>query len=165
MAPADKKKSVLFVCLGNICRSPMAEAIFVHLLDQKGVRDEWHVDSAAIIDYHVGKQPEKRTLQTLDKHGIHGFKHTVRQVTTRDFRTFDYIFGMDDSNISDLDDLYQLAGDATAKVELLGSYDPENVRIIPDPYYESGLRLFEVVYTQCLRSCETFLAQHSSSSE
>ncbi|TKR64998.1 hypothetical protein L596_025462 [Steinernema carpocapsae] len=162
---STKKKSVLFVCLGNICRSPMAEAIFLHLLDEAGKTDEWHVDSAAIIDYHVGKQPEKRTLITLEKHGITGYKHKVRQVTTKDFRTFDYIFGMDDSNISDLNDLYHLAGNATAKVELLGSYDSENVRIIPDPYYESGLRLFEIVFAQCLRSCQGFLAKNSSSAE
>uniref|UniRef100_A0A914UP46 Low molecular weight phosphotyrosine protein phosphatase n=1 Tax=Plectus sambesii TaxID=2011161 RepID=A0A914UP46_9BILA len=153
-----EKKSVLFICLGNICRSPIAEAVFIELLKERGLTDQWVVDSAAVINYHEGKGPEKRAVATLNSHGITDYHHRVRQVTKDDFSKFDYIFGMDDANISDLTELAQKAkGAKKAHVSLLGLHDPEGERIIPDPYYESGSAMFEQVYQQCVRSCAGFL--------
>lgn len=71
--------------VGNICRSPMAEGIFLDLIKKKNVADQWVVDSAAIIDYHVGKSPDVRTISTLSKHGITEYSHSVRQVYSRLF--------------------------------------------------------------------------------
>ncbi|VIO87110.1 Uncharacterized protein BM_BM7198 [Brugia malayi] len=94
-----KRKSALFVCLGNICRSPMAEGICLDLIKKKGLEDKWIVDSAAVASFHIGKSPDKRAMATLARHGIKDYEHKVRQVTDSDFRDFDYIFGMDEENI------------------------------------------------------------------
>ncbi|VDK87262.1 unnamed protein product [Onchocerca ochengi] len=161
MTDADcSKKSVLFVCLGNICRSPMAEGVFLDLIKKKGLLDKWIVDSAAIINFHVGKTPDKRTMATLAEHGITEYKHRVRQVTVTDFHDFDYIFGMDEDN---MEDLKNLRGNEKGKavVEYLGSYDPEGVLIVPDPFYSRGMQMFEKVYEQCLRCCQAFLEKNS----
>ncbi|KJH44721.1 low molecular weight phosphotyrosine protein phosphatase [Dictyocaulus viviparus] len=150
------KKSVLFVCLGNICRSPIAEAVFLDIIKKRGVYDQWTVDSAAIIAFHSGKPPDRRALSTLRKFGILDYEHRARVVTTNDICDFNYIFGMDDSNMDDLRELEkQTRGKAV--IQLLGSYDPQGHRIVPDPYYESGDKMFEQVYHQCVRCCEAFL--------
>uniref|UniRef100_A0A914EKQ0 Low molecular weight phosphotyrosine protein phosphatase n=1 Tax=Acrobeloides nanus TaxID=290746 RepID=A0A914EKQ0_9BILA len=156
------KKSVLFICLGNICRSPIAEAVFIDLLKQRGLTDQWIVDSAATAGYHVGKGPDKRAMATLNNHGNNNYVHRVRQITDEDFSKFDYIFGMDDMNISDLNRVARQAkGSKKAKIELLGKYDPEGLIEIPDPYYD-GTAMFEQVYQQCLRSCTGFLDSSSN---
>ncbi|KRX21656.1 Low molecular weight phosphotyrosine protein phosphatase [Trichinella nelsoni] len=138
------RKSVLFVCLGNICRSPMAEAVFLKLLKDRNLTQQWMADSAATCGYHVGGSPDDRTMKVLSKHGIKQYEHTVRIVTDEDFREFDYILGMDDNNIRDLESMKSKVNNAKCKIQLLGSYDPENnSRIIPDPYYTKGLSSFE----------------------
>uniref|UniRef100_A0A0K0DJA9 LMWPc domain-containing protein n=1 Tax=Angiostrongylus cantonensis TaxID=6313 RepID=A0A0K0DJA9_ANGCA len=104
----------------------------------------WEVDSAAIIGFHSGKSPDRRALSTLKKFGITDYVHKARVATTADIREFDYIFGMDDSNISDLRDLEKQTN-GKAIVELLGKYDPQGHRTVPDPYYESGDEMFEQV--------------------
>ncbi|CAI4227903.1 unnamed protein product [Auanema sp. JU1783] len=160
MSSSSSKKSVLFVCLGNICRSPIAEAVFLNLIEQQNKSEDWDVDSAAIIGYHTGKNPERRALATLKKFGVNNYAHKARVVRKEDFINFDYIFGMDDNNIRDLEEVQEAAGaKAKAKLALLGEYDPQNVKIVPDPYYEDGSAMFEQVYHQCLRCCETFLKQ------
>ncbi|VDM42424.1 unnamed protein product [Toxocara canis] len=130
---------------GNICRSPMAEAILADMVKKKGLSDKWKVESAAVIDYHVGRQPDKRTLETLKKFGITEYKHKARQVTTEDFRNFDYIMGMDAHNVCDLKEIESLAADGKAVVQMFGMYDPEGECEVPDPYYEKGLEAFEQV--------------------
>ncbi|KAH6919500.1 hypothetical protein HPB50_029512 [Hyalomma asiaticum] len=127
--------SVLFVCLGNICRSPMAEAVFKHIAKERGVLDDWHVDSAGTGDWHVGCKPDKRAAECLRDHGV-DMNHSAR-VTTEDFTSFKYIFGMDEDNISALHEL--APDDSTAQIELLGKYDPQGKTIIRDPYYVSAL--------------------------
>lgn len=147
-------KSVLFVCLGNICRSPIAEAVFAHMVKEKGVSDGWKIDSAATADYHTGKQPDKRARACMAKHSVE-MNHRARQVYDDDFFTFQYIFGMDENNIQDLKRAAPRG--APAKILLLGDYDPEGESIIRDPYYDSGSEGFEEVYQQCLRCCGKFL--------
>ncbi|XP_052215528.1 low molecular weight phosphotyrosine protein phosphatase-like isoform X5 [Dreissena polymorpha] len=153
-----KKKSVLFICLGNICRSPMAEAVFLNLLKEQGLTDKWHVDSAALGTWHIGISPDSRTISTLQKHGITTYKHVarvVRKVLTRrlcddDYTKFDVIFGMDDNNMSELDE--QKPQTYTARLERLGDHDPEGDTIIRDPYFDArgDMSGFEKVYAQCL---------------
>lgn len=118
--------------LGNICRSPIAEAVFVDRIGKAGVTEDWEVDSAAIGSWHVGRNPDSRAMSIMSKYNL-PYHNKARQIKKEDFRHYDFIFGMDDENISDLKGL--APKDATAKILLLGDYDPENDRIIRDPYY------------------------------
>nr|AAH91867.1 Zgc:110844 [Danio rerio] len=156
---ASSGKSVLFVCLGNICRSPIAEAVFRKMATDSGVVDKWVIDSGATSDWNTGSTPDARGLACLRKHGIET-DHRARQVTKDDFMSFDYILCMDESNLRDLNKKASSVENSKAKIELLGSYDPEKQLIIQDPYYGSD-KDFETVYEQCARCCKAFLEQHS----
>ncbi|XP_044730061.1 low molecular weight phosphotyrosine protein phosphatase 1-like [Chrysoperla carnea] len=155
----SKKHSALLICLGNICRSPIAEGVFAHLVKQNGDEAEWHVDSAAIGGWHVGKSPDWRAQDVLKAHNI-PYNNTARQLVKEDFYNFDYIFGMDEENMSDLK--RKAPKDAKAKLLLLGDFDPEGDRIIRDPYYDSDSKGFEKCYQQCVRSCTEFLKRHQN---
>ncbi|CAJ0929221.1 unnamed protein product, partial [Mesorhabditis belari] len=158
MGEKDKKYGVLFICLGNICRSPIAEAVFLDLLKKRNLTEKFLVDSAAVAGYHTGKRPESRTLKTLQKFGLTDYDHRAREVSTADFKKFDMIFGMDDSNISDLKELQRLAGDKSiARLEKFSDYDPQGTSEVPDPYYFSGTEMFDQVFQQCQRCCDGFL--------
>ncbi|XP_012259804.1 low molecular weight phosphotyrosine protein phosphatase 1-like [Athalia rosae] len=152
------KKKVLMVCLGNICRSPIAEAVFADFIRRKKLYDIWEVHSAALIGYHTGKGPDHRAMTTIEKHGITDYTHQARPITTNDFHNFDWIFGMDEDNIRELERLRP--NNSSAVIELLGSYDPEEERIIRDPYYDTDIQGFEKAYIQCVRSVAAFLEKH-----
>lgn len=119
---------VLMVCLGNICRSPLAHGIFEHLAAEKGLVIE--VDSAGTGSWHVGNQPDRRSIAVAKKYGIDISKQRARQFSTQDFDAFDKIFVMDNNNYKDV---VKLAGDKTqaSKVEL---FIPNS--IVPDPYWD-----------------------------
>ncbi|CDW57218.1 DeoC and LMWPc domain containing protein [Trichuris trichiura] len=120
--------------------------------------DHWEVDSAATCDYHVGGSPDHRTMKVLQKHGITDYKHVVRMIVEDDFKNFNYILGMDDSNVSYLTEFAQQLPKSKAVIQLLGSYDESNKeKIIPDPYYTRGLDSFENVYELCLKACDGLL--------
>jgi protein-tyrosine-phosphatase len=138
---------VLMVCLGNICRSPMAEAVLAHLAP------EWTVDSAGTGGWHAGERPDPRTLAELERHGI-ATAHRARQVTRADFRAFDRIYAMDRQNLRDLAALRP--ADATAELRLLGEHDPQGVSEVPDPYYD-GPEAFAAVYEQVERCCRSLV--------
>lgn len=121
----------------------------------RDLTEEWFCDSAATMGYHVHSQPEIRARNVLKNHGI-TTPHRARVLVEEDFDRFDYIFGMDDENIRDIES-ERPKRDCRAKVELLGSYDPEGKITIEDPYYKKGEAAFEVNYQQCLRSCTAFL--------
>uniref|UniRef100_A0ABK0M0V3 Low molecular weight phosphotyrosine protein phosphatase n=1 Tax=Rattus norvegicus TaxID=10116 RepID=A0ABK0M0V3_RAT len=140
---------------GNICRSPIAEAVFRKLVTDENVSDNWRIDSAATSTYEVGNPPDYRGQNCMKKHGIH-MQHIARQITREDFATFDYILCMDESNLRDLNRKSNQVKNCKAKIELLGSYDPQKQLIIEDPYYGNDSD-FEVVYQQCLRCCKAFL--------
>ncbi|CAB0042402.1 unnamed protein product [Trichogramma brassicae] len=157
---SGEKKRVLMVCLGNICRSPMAEAVFRRIVKDQNLEDKWEVDSAAIIGYHTGKSPDPRTIGVLKEEGITDYKHKARTVKKSDFLEFDYIFGMDKENIKDLKS--QVPENSKASIELLGSYDPEGGDIIRDPYYDNGDYGFVECYAKCERSCLAFLMRKTN---
>ncbi len=144
---------VLFVCLGNICRSPMAEAVFQHLVDEAGLSDAILVDSAGTSRYHIGERAHRGTRGVLRKHGI-DYDGRARQITRDDFATFDYILAMDDSN---LDDLRMMVPDGTQAVirRFLDFAESVPTRDVPDPYYSGK---FDVVYSLVRRGAEGLLA-------
>ena len=153
----ESEKSVLFVCLGNICRSPIAEAIFINLLKQRKLESVWRVESAAIESWHVGKPPDARAIKVMSDHGIDP-PSRAQQIKTSDFTEFDYIFGMDESNIFRLNGVSLMNATATAKIELLGDYHPkEKGLIIEDPYYDTGDEGFKICYEQCVECLKNFL--------
>ena len=156
----SEKKSVLFVCLGNICRSPIAEAVFREQLKESGQLESWRVDSAGTGDYHIGSEPDPRTMKTLKKHSITDYVHYARQITSKDFKEFDYILVMDDENLEDVNSMTD--GSHKARVKLLGSYDKAaRSDQVQDPYYGRGDEGFERVFKQCWKCCSEFLKSAS----
>ena len=133
---------VLFVCLGNICRSPMAEGVFGHLVAQAGLSEQISVDSAGTGSWHVGEPPHPGTRQVLHQHGI-ALDSTARQVDQADLRTADYIIAMDGENVRDLRRLDR-QGLLDGKLRrLLDFAPPGGPRDVPDPYYDND---FDTVY-------------------
>ncbi|CAG0897158.1 unnamed protein product [Cyprideis torosa] len=142
---------------GNICRSPIAEAVFAELADA----EEWDCDSAAIGPWHIGKAPDPRARSVMGKYDLKR-KHKARQIRGSDFMEFDYIFGMDEDNMADLE--AEKPKGSKAHLLLLGEFDPEGERIIRDPYYDRGSEGFEKCYQQCVRSIKGFLEKHGDKS-
>ena len=159
MASGDKSKGVLMVCLGNICRSPIAEAVLQDVLGKRGMSHIWFVDSAATCDYHTGKNPDRRAQEVMQSHGIK-MAHKARTLTREDFSKFDYIFGMDHQNVRDIQS--EAPAGSKAVVEMFGLYDPQDPVPIRDPYYDRGSDGFEVAYERCLRCANRFLDKHAS---
>jgi len=125
---------VLFVCMGNICRSPTAEGIFSHLLEQEKLSHAINVDSAGTHAFHVGNPPDHRAQTTAQKRGIDLSKQTARRVSRGDFEQFDYILAMDEDNLSDLRAICPV--EHSHKLRLFLEYAPDlNIREVPDPYY------------------------------
>ncbi len=150
-----KKTKILFVCLGNICRSPMAQAIFQQKIREKNLRERFYVDSCGTGHWHVGEDPDPRTLQTLANHNI-PFKHKARQIRKQDIQNFDYILCMDKTNREQVLAMYP---GAKEKTFLIRDFDPlEQGKDVPDPYWDS-INGFEKVYEMLDRSIENFLKQ------
>jgi protein-tyrosine phosphatase len=147
---------VLFVCLGNICRSPMAEGLFAHLVEQAGLQDRIQVDSCGTGGWHAGEKADGRMRETARKHGIE-LTSLARQIRYSDFEEFDYILPMDHSNHSDVMELRDRSPQAKAEVFLMRDFDEEGKgQGVPDPYYgeRDG---FEQVYQMLYRSCKKLL--------
>jgi len=140
-----KKTSVLFVCLGNICRSPAAEAIFINLLEKKGLIDHFIVDSAGTGSWHIGKNADSRMKIAAARREINILSR-ARQINIRDFEEFNYIIAMDDSNFRNIQDLKNRTASSDFS-EIKKIQDFRNVfdeQEVPDPYF-GGDQGFEKV--------------------
>ncbi|QKX54431.1 uncharacterized protein TRUGW13939_01517 [Talaromyces rugulosus] len=171
--------SVLFVCLGNICRSTMAEGVFRSLAAPHRTSLIGDIDSAGTGAYHVHDPPDDRTMSTLRAHGIKNYNHAARKVTKDDFRTFHYILAMDQHNLRDLLRLRDSVlasqkkgskGTTTTETELavvrlFGDFNSDgtlNKRVgggkeIEDPYY-GGINGFEMAYEQAINYSKGLLS-------
>lgn len=148
--------SVLFVCMGNICRSPTAHGVFEELVKNNSLVDKIHVDSAGTIGYHAGSAPDPRTMQTAKQRGVDISHQRSRQVTGTDFFTFDHIIAMDGDNYRNL--LAMADSEHHPKVRLLLDFHPDESMVeVPDPYY-GGPRGFDVVYDMVEVACKHFLS-------
>ena len=127
--------SVLFVCLGNICRSPTAEGVFRHMAAKSGA--DVICDSAGTSNWHVGRAPDDRAVRAARSRGIDLSALRARQVSVADFTRFDLIFAMDRSTLADLE-LLRPAGNATPLALFLDHGPPDGPRDVPDPYYEGN---------------------------
>lgn len=125
---------VLFVCLGNICRSPMAEAVFRHLVKEEGLEGQISIDSAGTASWHEGKLPHEGTREKLDELHISYEGMTARQVETKDFTTFDYIITMDEQNMQDIQRTYEI-DEGIVVAKLMDFVDNPLEENVPDPYY------------------------------
>lgn len=130
----------------------------MHIVKQRGITDRWEADSCATGSWHTLSPPDRRAMKVLANHDV-TYEHRARQLCDEDFEKFDFIFGMDNSNISTIKEMAP-SGEYRAVVELLGRYDPKGHKIIRDPYYDSGSAGFEEVFEQCKRACAAFLEQH-----
>jgi len=147
---------VLFVCLGNICRSPLAEAVFRHQVNERGWAGRFDVDSAGTSGWHRGSPPDPRSTETARRRGI-TLAGGSRKVTATDLRTFDYVIAMDAENRAALDELRAHSG-GTAQVRQLREFEREADSLdVPDPYY-GGPRGFEDVHDIVERGCAGLLA-------
>lgn len=149
---------ILFVCTGNICRSPTAEGIMRKLVKEAGMEDEIFVDSAGTSSYHNGDCPDLRAIVCAAAHHLDISKLRSRAVRAEDFAEFDLILAMDSQNVWNLD-MKRPQGDERyqkAKVLKLLSFAPEFGENIPDPYYDSNG--FEAVYTMIETACQNLLA-------
>jgi protein-tyrosine phosphatase len=142
---------ILFVCLGNICRSPLAEGIMLHLKEKHDLKIE--IDSAGTASYHIGEAPDSRTIANAGKNGVDLSKLRARQFLKSDFDKFDHIFVMDKSNLKNV---LSLAGgdEQEKKVKLfLDVLHPGSGMEVPDPYY-GGDHDFEEVFKLVYKACD-----------
>ncbi len=143
------------VCLGNICRSPLAHGILEKMVEEEGL--DWYVDSAGTSGFHDGDLPDPRSIAVARSHGIDITRQRSRRFTSEDFATFDHILVMDQSNFQNVRALSSNIADHN-KVELILNYSsPGMNQAVPDPYYEGG---FEGVYHMLYESCHAFVKAH-----
>lgn len=153
-----ERRGVLFVCLGNICRSPLAEGVFLHLAAERGVRDRFDVDSCGIGHWHVGERPDGRAVAVAKRHGVE-LPSIARRVDPKtDFERFDLLLAMDGSNRHGLVRL----GAPESRVRMMRSFDPTlrgaegEALDVPDPYY-GGDEGFDRVFEMLVRACNGLL--------
>ena len=148
---------ILFVCMGNICRSPTAEGVFSHLVTQAGLEDVIEIDSAGTIGFHIGNPPDLRATAAANLRGVNLSNQRSRIVEESDFEYFDYIIAMDYDNESELNN--RCPEEHKEKIQLFLEYATNtSIKEVPDPYYGSG-NGFEIVLNLIEDASEGFL-QH-----
>ena len=152
-------KKVLFVCHGNICRSPMAEAVFRHMLEERGLGERFAVDSAAVSAEEIGNPVYPEANRTLVAHGLPASNHHAWQLTRADYDRYDFLIGMDQENIYRMRQIF--GGDSQRKVGLLLAYT-EHPREVEDPWYTGRFdRVFDLITQGCQALLEALLADEA----
>ena len=147
---------ILFVCLGNICRSPLAEGVFRELVEAEGLSDRFEIASAGTCDYHAGQGPDPRARRVARRHGVR-LRGTARQVLARDFAHFDRIIAMDEENYCAL--MADCPPRHRRKVTMLRAFENRNAPPdVPDPYF-GGPDGFERIFRIIRKSCRALLAE------
>ena len=156
------KVKVLFVCLGNICRSPTAHGVFRKLVIDQGLTDRIEIDSAGTGAWHIGKAPDSRAQATARNRGIDMSDLRARQVDSGDFMVYDYVLAMDESNLSNLKAM--VLDSSNTQPKLFMDYAPaRSEREVPDPYYggdEGFEHVFDMVEDACFGLLEDIRANH-----
>jgi protein-tyrosine phosphatase len=146
---------VLMICLGNICRSPLAEGILKHKLQESG--KDWYVDSAGIGGWHAGELPDRRSIAIAKKNGIDITDQRARKFQPSDLDSFDLILAMDENNY---DDLMSFAKNENQreKIDLIMNFSrPNKNEIVPDPYYDNR---FELVFSLLVEACTVLVKKY-----
>lgn len=153
-----EKVNVLFVCLGNICRSPAAQGVMQRMIDERGLGDRFYLDSAGTYGGHAGELPDRRMRVHAQRRG-YNLTHRSRRVTGQDFEDFDVIVAMDSSNRYNLQEMAASVEEA-GKIIMMGDYirHYQHYDHIPDPYYE-GAEGFELVLNLLEDACEALLEE------
>ena len=151
------KTKILFVCMGNICRSPTAEGSFRSIVSKQELSDSFEIDSAGTHAYHIGNAPDTRSQQSARKYGVDLSKQRARQVHESDFYYYDYIIAMDSDNIDILKSICPT--DSQSQIKLLLDYLPDSgFKSVPDPYFAGKFdEVFEMVYAACTSFLENIL--------
>ena len=149
---------ILMVCLGNICRSPLAEGILRHKIAEK--RLNWEVDSAGTSHWHVGETPDPRSILTAQKHGLDITYQRSRQLKAIDLKTFDLILAMDDSNYRDILRLATTPKEEQKVKRILDFVEESNVKNVPDPYWDDDG--FEKVYVMLNEACDSLIEKSTT---
>ncbi|MBZ9817540.1 low molecular weight protein-tyrosine-phosphatase [Mesorhizobium sp. CA7] len=157
---ANPIKSILFVCLGNICRSPLAEGVFRAVLTEQGKEQGLVIDSAGTGGWHAGQEPDRRSIAVAERHGVDISGQRARKVLPEDFMRFDLILGMDRANVRDLKALAPQA--AHDRIHLYLDFATGKAVDIPDPYYD-GAEAFASVY-RMIREASDALAKRLGAS-
>ena len=142
---------ILFVCHGNICRSTMAESVLSHMVSQRGLSNDFHIASAATSREEIGNPPHHGTVRKLREEGIPVIPHRAVQMTKKDYETYDYLIGMDDWNIRNMQRI--TGGDPEQKICKLLEFAGSR-RDIADPWYTGN---FDVTYADIIEGCEALL--------
>ena len=147
---------VLMVCLGNICRSPLAHGILQDMIIKEGLN--WEVDSCGTSDFHNGALPDTRSIEVARDHDLDITDQRSRQLTAEDTRDFDLLIAMDQSNFNNIKKLAQPSDQH--KIKLILNYTfPDQNRRVPDPYYEGG---FEGVYQMLAEACKNLIEKEAA---
>jgi protein-tyrosine phosphatase len=149
------KKRIMFVCTGNICRSPLAQGVFEHLARKAGVDSQFEVESSGVSGFHVGENVDDRMRQTASKYGVK-LNHRAQQMKQSDLDTYDMIFAMSGSHLSALK---RMASESQReKIYMFREFDPQGSGKdeVPDPWY-GGMNGFEEVFEIVNRTCENLV--------
>lgn len=147
---------ILFVCTGNICRSPSAEGIFRHLVDERGLGHRFEVESAGISAYHVGERPDSRSSKEALRHGVDLSSIRSSQIHQSDFETFDLLLAMDYGHYQDMKAMAGSKHASKVRMFLEHIKDQERIGEVPDPYY-GGPQGFRNVFELVKRGCESWI--------